>query len=165
MHVFSRDLVVVTVVEQAVILGIAWLFMRRKVTFRDLGLRRLAWRDLGWGALFFAGGFLVAYAANLVLHATNGFSTMALVYAMRVPWLEIPALSIAWGLSSGIVYQGYVLQGLMRDWPSRTWLAVLVSGILFSVPHILGSQGSCRTKSRRSLHRSCRPTACKSCKA
>ncbi|HJQ08943.1 MAG TPA: CPBP family intramembrane glutamic endopeptidase [Candidatus Saccharimonadales bacterium] len=137
---------VFVLVSEALIMGVLWLFMRRRhISWRSLGYnRRPQWRDLAYATLGFAVYFvLLIIVSNAVGSLTGidldqkqelGFDN---VFTDTQRLMAFISLVVLPPVVEETLFRGFLFGGLRRRLPF--WWATLLTSILFAAPHLLAS--------------------------
>jgi membrane protease YdiL (CAAX protease family) len=125
-----------------VVLGVPWLWKRRRISKKDLGLQRLpSWLDIGLAPA----GFVVYLVGSVVLLAVastlvpgldvdqiqqNGFENIGQRYEYIIAFVTLVVVA---PLAEEVLFRGYLYGKLRSKVP--VWAAVLLVSILFAAIH------------------------------
>ncbi len=131
-----------------VVIGVPWLVARRRTTREELGLARLpSWLDivltpLGFVVYILLSGMLL-FVAQQVLTFVDfnqeqdvGFDQLTQQFEYILAFFTLVVLA---PVAEEILFRGYLLSKLRRH--AATWVAVLITSILFAVVHFAWNVG------------------------
>jgi len=131
----ARNVALPSVVGEAAMFVIAWLFMHRQLALREIGAGPLRWRDFGVAVTVVVAVLVASVLFGALLHAQDVPSQLKLAQHLHGLW-ETPAIAISAGVAEEVTFRGYLLTGLSRMWPRTRWLAVLLSSLGFALAHL-----------------------------
>ncbi len=131
----GREVAITSSLGEIAIFAIAWLFMHRRMTVREVGLDRPRIVYLGDGVALFLFVLLASIVFGLMLHTGDVRSQLAVAQDLH-GWWEGPLIALSAGFAEEVTFRGYLLTGLRRMWPNADWLAVLLSSIGFALAHV-----------------------------
>lgn len=122
-----------------------WLFVRRRITLKSLGLIRVRWRDVGYavvGVLAYVALFLLVInliiqpltSVNVSQEQDLGFNNVAGASSLLITFVSLVALP---PIVEEITFRGFLYSGL-RHRMAPIW-ATLLTSLLFATPHLLES--------------------------
>jgi len=131
-----------------VVIGAPWLVIKSRTTAREVGLHRLpSWFDIGITPLAFLGyllfsALLLAFAQQFLTFIdfnqpqVTGFDQISLQYEYILAFIT---LVIVAPVAEEVLFRGYLL-GKLRKY-TATWLAVLITSLLFALVHFAWNVG------------------------
>lgn len=117
-------------------LGVGWLFLRRRIGYLDLGLAAPRWTDLADALSLLAVTLLLSLLFGLLLHTGDVKAQVGLASRLRSSWWEVPLIAVSAGFSEEILIRGYLLQGLWRLWPRSRVYGIAVTSVAFGLAHL-----------------------------
>jgi membrane protease YdiL (CAAX protease family) len=131
---------VLTGISSAALLGVLWLFLRRrKSSFKELGFRTFKLSDGGWVVLGLVIYYVVLIVALSLANLIPGFNleqTQTIGYTTANGWqlsLAFIGLVILPPLAEESIFRGFLYRGLASRWSKLP--AAIVASLLFAVVH------------------------------
>ena len=130
-----------------IVIGIPWVVRKYRTTTKDLGLNSwMSWADL----LLAPAGFVIYLILSLILTSLamnlpfydaeqvqdTGFAQLTQNYEYVLAFLTLVVIA---PIAEEILFRGYLLGKLRKHIP--TWIAILVTSILFGVIHLAWNVG------------------------
>ncbi len=136
------------VLSIVLVIGLPWLVLKSRTTAKEVGLHRLpSWLDigitpLGFLAYLLLSALLLAFAQQFLTFIdfdqpqATGFDQISLQYEYILAFITLVVVA---PIAEEVLFRGYLL-GKLRKY-TATWLAVLITSLLFALVHFAWNVG------------------------
>ncbi len=132
----GHSIAVSSAVGEVVMPLVGWLLLRRFLRARDIRLRAPRMADITAGVGLLLLTVVLSAVFGALLHTGDVASQVSVAGHLRSLWWEAPAIAVSAGVAEEILFRGYLLEGLLRVFRGRTWVAVPVSALAFALAHL-----------------------------
>lgn len=148
--VFSAALsIVIYSLTLLVAIGLPYFILKRRTTLKDLGLHRFVeWKDFGWLAAGLIAYIVMTVAVTILARVIlpfidfdevqqTGYESIITGAEYVIAFVGIVVIA---PIAEEILFRGYLF-GKLRSKGVKTWVAVIVTSLLFALAHFQGNVG------------------------